>query len=534
MRFSPALAPAMLALAHLFSACDSTPDAPDAATDAGLDAAPRTDAASDAGTCTIPLYIDDMGEPEPDLDAEAVGATFRDGLIGLNVPGGIVVRVRDGELALVVAAGFRDPDACLPVTPDTLFETAQTARLAAGLAAIRAGEDGVLSLDEPLSPLVPELTIDAGADDPVVSFPTIRDAFGSATGLMPRPEAEPSCAATTLATWIEAGSPVQAWIEPGVWPIEYPDDILGDALVARALELRAGRGGESYRDVIGRLALHPAGATHAVWTRDEAIASGDWARGYVASGPFGADEALGVRCEGHRPSDGLWVSGRELAAVLAVVLRRGVALDGTRVVMDSSPIETPQASLRSAQYVERAPTLGAELFPTMEGDNVTVYVADDVTTGVQTTMTWRAGEDDGWIAIFNIAGRAGPILDGVRRALSGTSPWVEETPALPPEEWDLYVGHYTTPFTGHSDELDADAPSAVEVVRIDATHLGLIVAPATEPLPLVSRAWAHTFGVSFAGSELELSFALAADGTVAALTWQSASARAFPWLRRAP
>ena len=71
-----------------------------------------------------------------------------------NVPGASLAVAKEGKILLVKGYGFADKDKKTPVTPDTLFRMGSINKTLTSVAVMKLVEDGKLTLDEPVLPLL--------------------------------------------------------------------------------------------------------------------------------------------------------------------------------------------------------------------------------------------------------------------------------------------------------------------------------------------------------------------------------------------
>jgi D-alanyl-D-alanine carboxypeptidase len=76
-----------------------------------------------------------------------------------DAPGATVALVVDGRLD-AAGVGFRDPERTQPLDPDARFYLYSITKTLLATAALRLVEEGVIALDEPIQPLLLELTIE--------------------------------------------------------------------------------------------------------------------------------------------------------------------------------------------------------------------------------------------------------------------------------------------------------------------------------------------------------------------------------------
>ena len=89
--------------------------------------------------------------------AEARSASLRRSFEASRVPTAVaVVATRDGRTEFV-EMGTLDPDDPRPVTADSIFDIASMTKAITTVAALQMVEQGRVTLDEPLEPILPEL-----------------------------------------------------------------------------------------------------------------------------------------------------------------------------------------------------------------------------------------------------------------------------------------------------------------------------------------------------------------------------------------
>jgi CubicO group peptidase (beta-lactamase class C family) len=101
-----------------------------------------------------------------------IGTTLKSDIDAGKIPGAVIAIVRHGKLVMLDAYGWRDKDAKLPMTTDTIFNVASMTKPMVTVGALMLYEQGKLLIDDPLSKYFPKF-----ADARVAS----RDANGQPT-----------------------------------------------------------------------------------------------------------------------------------------------------------------------------------------------------------------------------------------------------------------------------------------------------------------------------------------------------------------
>ncbi len=117
---------------------------------------------------------------------------------------GVAVRVFTGnEILFERGFGFRNREHGLPVTADTIFGIASVTKSFTALAVLRAATQGDLSLDDPVTRWLPELTLWEGR-----AAPTVRQLLTQTSGLPALPTLVHAMAESTR------GDPTEVWDPP--------------------------------------------------------------------------------------------------------------------------------------------------------------------------------------------------------------------------------------------------------------------------------------------------------------------------------
>jgi CubicO group peptidase (beta-lactamase class C family) len=242
------------------------------------------------------------------------------------VPGASLVVADAAGVRQERHVGHADADGVVPVRATTRFPLASLTKPLVACAALVAVEEGILDLDAPLADVVPD----------VDGRLTLRACLSHAAGL-PESASGTSLGIGATPTWPDyarAVSRVAPTVAPGSRRV-YSN--VGYALAGLALERAAGMPLDVYvgAAVLAPLGLHatslglpPAVAADAAWVREPGL----WAAGVSL---FNSDWFRGEPL----PQSGGWATAVDYAAFLRVVLRGGVADDGTALLAEETCAE---------------------------------------------------------------------------------------------------------------------------------------------------------------------------------------------------
>lgn len=100
---------------------------------------------------------------------------IEEGVKNNELPGAVVLIARNGKLAMFESFGFRDKDAKVPMTNDTIFRIASMTKPIVSVAAIMLMEEGKLTLADPVSRYIPafadtKVAVEKKKDDGTVEY----------------------------------------------------------------------------------------------------------------------------------------------------------------------------------------------------------------------------------------------------------------------------------------------------------------------------------------------------------------------------
>jgi len=148
------------------------------ATAAGLP--PRGGSAARAAKAMLPVTV---SPPKPDQGMPAFDRTMNETLKAHHIPGGALAIVKGGKLVLAKGYGLANVQAQQPVASDTIFSIASVTKTITAAAVLRLVDQGKLSLDEPVYPLLDKpRPLDHSTLDPLVEKITVRQLLLHAGG----------------------------------------------------------------------------------------------------------------------------------------------------------------------------------------------------------------------------------------------------------------------------------------------------------------------------------------------------------------
>jgi CubicO group peptidase (beta-lactamase class C family) len=265
----------------------------------------------------------------PDWDEFDAAVTASFGRMGMV---GAAVAVVNAEGVLhTISLGVRDGPGGQPVTEDTHFLVASTTKSMTSLLVATFVDDGLLGWDQPVVEAWPEFR--APTPELTASM-RVRDLLGMASGITEPP----------ALSAVHEGDPTAAQLLQSIvnLPVQYPPGTtffynntvyaVGGYLPALAQGVALADLEETYRQMMHERVYGPVGMASATIADDPRGVVERFATGYgpdlrgrpvpLPYGPVGSYATVG----------GTLATLRDMAAYVCLQLRRGTALDGTRVV----------------------------------------------------------------------------------------------------------------------------------------------------------------------------------------------------------
>lgn len=273
-----------------------------------------------------------VGELAPWADAFA--AVVEGELTAEGIPGAALAVVgRDGPL-LLRGYGLRDVEQNLPVDPDTLFHIGSTHKSMTALLVALLVDEGALAWDTPAVAIDPDFAL---ADENATESVTISHLLSMTSGISEDAEDElPE--GETIADVFAVAAESELLGAPGeVFSYSNISAALAGYLTALAAGSDFESVGAGYVALLQERILDPLGMETATVSPDAARQTGNYSLTYDISG--GAPEMTESEDRGEEdalaPSGVLKASAREMALYMQMLVNRGVAPDGTRLVSEA-------------------------------------------------------------------------------------------------------------------------------------------------------------------------------------------------------
>jgi CubicO group peptidase (beta-lactamase class C family) len=359
-------------------------------------------------------------------DAQARYRAFADRIAAqlqaTGVPGGALAIVEHGRLVFAAGLGVKKADGGQPVGADTVFRVASTTKTLAAATALSISESGLVSLDAPLTAVLPDLQLLPPFDPAQL---TLRRLLSHTAGVPDYLEIDCAEGPTALADWFAAHPNLVLWTPPGrLW--SYSN--LGYSLAGLALERAAGA---RFRDLVESRILAPLGMDTATFDVDEVLARND----YAAAHPDLPIDATLSRCALTEPPGYLYASVRDLGKLMEAFLAWGGDILQPGSVLQMS---WPHASTQAPPDI----VYGLGLMALPHGTRVVLGHPGDL-PGMHSA--WWMVPQAGFGVAMLVNGDAYPPTAAAVQAIDELL-GAEEIPptdwSTPPSDWARYVGLY--------------------------------------------------------------------------------------------
>jgi CubicO group peptidase (beta-lactamase class C family) len=199
-----------------------------------------------------------------------------------HIPGAVLAIVRDDRVVFTFAAGVRDIEHNLRVTPDTLFPIGSCTKAFTSMEIARSADRGLLSLDDHPRRFLPYLKL---ADPEADAHITIRDMLSHRTGLKAYADLAAEPGVLTRDEYIRAATAAKPAV-PFRTKFQY-----SNAMYAAAGEIAGGVNHSTWEEVIANDVFRPLGMTSSVSVITDMLKSPDHATGYVFDKTYRATPA---------------------------------------------------------------------------------------------------------------------------------------------------------------------------------------------------------------------------------------------------
>jgi CubicO group peptidase (beta-lactamase class C family) len=275
--------------------------------------------------------------PTPDIDWAAFDAAVRDGMQTFELVGAAIAIVTADGIDHRNTFGLRDLTSGAPVTPDTHFLVGSTTKSMSSLLVATHVDDGALAWDLPVRDVWPDFR---APSDALTRELRIRDLFGMASGI-----GEPASTVLHFGD-LTAGELLRSIVN---LPVDNPPNVqffYNNTLYAAGgylPPLRQKTAPEELETTYARLmaerVYHPVGMTDARIASDPRPFVADYATGHAPDFVHGTAAEPYAPLGSYAPAGGTMANLNGMANYVAMQLRRGVAIDGTRVVSEANLAE---------------------------------------------------------------------------------------------------------------------------------------------------------------------------------------------------
>src|SRR5215204_602807 len=301
--------------------------APDLTRVAAQEATPVGEATPPVGSDTV---LSDAALGQLEADIEAALGTF-------NMVGAAVALVDRSGIRYGRGFGVRDLASDAPVTPETHFLVASTTKSMSSLLVATLVDDGALAWDQPVREVWPDFR---APSDALTRELRIRDLFGMASGI-----GEPASTVLHFGD-LTAGELLRSIVE---LPVDNPPNVqffynntlyaAGGYLPALQQKTAPEELETTYARLMAERVYRPAGMTDARTASDPRPFVADYATGHAPDFVHGTAAEPYAPLGSYAPAGGTMANLTSMANYVAMQLRRGVAVDGTRVVSEANLAE---------------------------------------------------------------------------------------------------------------------------------------------------------------------------------------------------
>lgn len=360
---------------------------------------------------------------DPDL-AAAVDACVGAAMADRGVPGAAVAVVLDGGIAYEQGYGVKHAAQGGSVGPTTLFRTGSVQKMMTAAAVMAQVDRGLLSLDESITALVPELRM---AGPWPAGAMTIEQLLTHTAGF---PDLSALACAEDLSQWVPSLADASTLAPAGLF---YNYSNGGYSMAGLAAERAAGI---PYPVLMREAIWDPAGMQATFATPAEALLYADYAFGHGLD-DAGMPQVLGpdaYECPWSNPSGDAFTTAGDLARFAMQMFDGGAILSPE----SAAAMQTPRTSIPPFDGLSYG--YGIMIH---DAEGVRVLEHDGVVPGWGSHLMWIPE------AAFAVAvvDNAGASLADASRCVAGAVLGLDTTigvlPARPRQEWHRYRGLYS-------------------------------------------------------------------------------------------
>jgi len=275
--------------------------------------------------------------PTPDIDWAAFDAAVQDAMQTFGVVGAAIAIVTADGIDHRNAYGVRNLTSGAPFTPDTHCLVGSTTKSMSSLLVATHVDDGALAWDQPVREVWPDFR---APSDALTRELRVRDLLGMASGL-----GEPASTVLHFGD-LSAGELLRSIVN---LPVDNPPNVqffynntlyaaggyLPPLLITTAPEDLE----TAYARLMADRVYQPVGMTSARITSDPRPFVPDYATGHAPDFVHGTAAEPYAPLGSYSPAGGTMANLNGMANYVAMQLRRGVAIDGTRVVSEANLAE---------------------------------------------------------------------------------------------------------------------------------------------------------------------------------------------------
>ena len=275
--------------------------------------------------------------PTPDIDWETFDAAVRDGMQTFEVVGAAIAVVTADGIDHRNTYGVRDLTSGAPVTPDTHFLVGSTTKSMSSLMVATYVDDGALAWDQPVREVWPDFRAPSEA---LTRELRVRDLIGMASGL-----GEPASTVLHFGD-LTADELLRSIVNLSVDNPPNAQFFYNNTLYAAGgylpplLDTTATEDLETaYARLMAERVYRPVGMPGSRIASDPRPFVADYATGHAPDFVQGTAAEQYAPLGSYSPAGGTMANLNGMANYITMQLRRGVAIDGTRVVSEANLAE---------------------------------------------------------------------------------------------------------------------------------------------------------------------------------------------------